>query len=178
MSRLISLDPGTSRQGSCAAALFSDGELREAKIFQQLTRVVLHPVQIARMFANEAERIWGGVDELALEWPVVRRAKQQKGDQADILALAGVCGAFAGVFDCRVAAYRPEDWKGQIPKPKKGETYIIETRVIAALSPSERDTLYKLVAVYGARFHNVVDAIGIGLYHLGRLHQTKSFYRG
>ena len=75
--------------------------------------------------------------------------------------------------DSVVVKYEPREWKGQVPKPKRGETwdsYIIHKRVSRALDGVEL-ALYMeaLEVVPVAQRHNIVDAVGIGLKYLRRM---------
>ena len=87
---------------------------------------------------------------------------------ADIIKLAQSAGAWAGIYatlGAEVHWVLPAQWKGQIPKPKRGETYIVEKRVLAVLSPPERAVLeLGCKGLCASKRHNVIDAVGIGLW--------------
>lgn len=72
-----------------------------------------------------------------------------------------------------VTTYEPRQWKGQVPKPKryeKWDTYIIHQRILKVLDKDELKVyLLALATVPEKQRHNIVDAVGIGLHHLGRL---------
>lgn len=92
-------------------------------------------------------------------------------DANDLIAVALVAGAILGRLGCPAALPLPEDWKGGISKPKtkaqyERDGYPVEERARGKLSPSElacvewpRDWKKRL---------DVADAIGIGLWALGR----------
>ena len=89
-----------------------------------------------------------------------------QGSAADILKLAQAAGRWAGIYSALGVPARwvePAQWKGQIPKPKRGETYIIEKRVLEVLSPPERAVLdLGCKGLCASKRHNVIDAVGIG----------------
>ena len=93
---------------------------------------------------------------------------RSKARPADILKLAQAAGRWAGIYSALGVPARwvePAQWKGQIPKPKRGETYIIEKRVLEVLSPPERAVLdLGCKGLCASKRHNVIDAVGIGLW--------------
>lgn len=83
----------------------------------------------------------------------------QKGDQNDLIALATIGGQIAGRFPHARSVYvTPATWKGQVPK------HIMARRIERGLV--ERECLHALrLDRYAASLrHNVLDAVGIGLY--------------
>jgi hypothetical protein len=90
-----------------------------------------------------------------------------KGDPNDLVPLAGIGAAFASRFD-RFKWYLPKEWKGQLPKGIAFEKRILDrldTLEIAEIIPA------------GSLTHNIYDAIGIGLHHLGRFQRRRVFAR-
>ncbi len=112
------------------------------------------------------ENIPGADGVVVIEMPQVYQGhKNTKGAAPeDIVGLAVMVGACAGATPHRVALVTPNRWKGQVPKD------IMWSRCVKRLSVQE-------LAVYEAATrsvrpglrHNVHDAIGLGLYYLGRL---------
>lgn len=93
------------------------------------------------------------------EFPQVYRGPRAN-DPADLLELAGVVGAVGRALspaDVRVVL--PREWGGQVPKDIKN------ARVLAKLTPAEHARIEPCPA---SLLHNVLDAIGIGLWVLGR----------
>jgi len=155
---MISVDPGTKVS---AAARWADGELQS---------VWWAPIPIDS-------------GNLVIEVPVLR--PYGKADPQDILDLMRVVEKWAGQAG-RIVEIKPETWKGQTPKP------IHHRRILEALTPVEREvfamacghtvedirayvrraceTLARLgvVARYSRKSHNLFDAVGIGLWYLGR----------
>lgn len=168
MSYLIAVDPGKLQ---CGVAIFKDALL----VHGTLAR---NPVDTSgsdgpQVWRNTAQNVvdayvrhtkdysHGWVKALVLEVPQIYRTGLQKGDQRDVLALAGVDGAIAGMFDCPVSYYTPAQWKGQVPK------VVMNKRIMSRLSPVELKAID--VRVPASLIHNVQDAIGIGLKYLRRL---------
>lgn len=94
-------------------------------------------------------------DEAVVEMPTARRRHPRPDDILKLAALAGQC----------VARYRtcttvsPQRWKGQLPKA------VCQKRVFSRLTKKEITLAsWGLVKLD----HNAWDAIGIGLYFLGR----------
>lgn len=71
---------------------------------------------------------------------------------------------------CRIEQAYPVQWKGNIPKPEKAEDeYVIETRLLALLSPEEKKLIYRSNSARARRLdHNMIDAGGMGAWRLGR----------
>lgn len=67
---------------------------------------------------------------------------------------------WAKSFGLKSVLVDPNEWKGSVPK------VIHQKRILAVLSVEERARLPKLLKT---KSHNMIDAVGIGLYHLGRL---------
>lgn len=121
--------------------------------------------------------------ELVVEWPRTYRAVRSKGDPNDLLALCGVGGAVAGALAVAVAArdialratsYEPAEWTGQVPKTtlqRKRFQSIRAERIAQRLVEDE------LPVWRGIETHDEIDAVGIGLYHLGRFEPHRVFPR-
>lgn len=121
--------------------------------------------------------------EFVAEWPRVLRAVKSKGDPNDLINLAGVASAVAGALAVAVAArdvalkvtsYFPDEWTGQVPKTilqRKRFQSIRAERIAARLVEDE------LPVWRGIETHDEIDAVGIGLYHLGRFEPHRVFPR-
>ncbi len=183
--KLIAVDPGVHE---CACAEFVDGSL---------TRVEF----ISAVWGGPGSgRFWPmatyDVDECVIEIP-----QHDKRVGVHNSALALHAGLIAGACRCGVYAYTPSNgenpWKGSTPKP------VHHRRVWAELSPDERavfpagteariikacekgalDGWRKPGGEYygkakgadgiGARVHNVLDAVALGMHHLGRYSEVK-----
>ncbi|NTX15501.1 hypothetical protein HUA76_32505 [Myxococcus sp. CA056] len=109
--------------------------------------------------------------QLILEMPRVYAAAHQKGDQNDLIQLAGVVGMLGG-FLPNVASRRsvyPRDWKGTVD----ADAFI--ERIKQRLDAAEH--LCVELPSAATIHHNVWDAIGIGLHTLGRLAPRRVYPR-
>lgn len=155
MSAVLAVDPGLR---ACGVAVFrDDGELLAAGLVENPvergnSHLALHSMAVAvRAFARD---FLGDVRDLAvvcermqLDGRTDRRRMQAVLDLAVVSGLVGPC-----------ALYEPREWKGGVPKA------IHQRRILDRLTSAERGR----IASAGALTHNVVDAVGIGLHHLGR----------
>jgi hypothetical protein len=165
---LVAIDPGVY---ACGVASFEDGFLVAAA----LIKVARAEGREARA-AEAAAAAWAVVEwclgrdvgELAVEWPRVYAGQIRRGesraDPNDLLPLAGVDAAVAAVFGgMRVSSYAPSEWKGQMPKD------VCRRRIASRLTLAEEHILEEAARTAGGGGHNVWDAVGVGLHHLGRL---------
>jgi hypothetical protein len=103
---------------------------------------------------------------VVIERPQVYLASKSKGDPNDLITLAIQVGRYWEQYERAgdsVRTFLPREWKGQVPKD------IQAGRILAKLSAQEQD----VVANYGrmvnkGKHHNMMDAIGLGLFALGR----------
>lgn len=191
---ILAIDPGLNNP---AAALFRHGRLIKAsrikphkewkslvvgercrliarKIHEWTTESGLDEHQAALAYLAEMEgrleeahqrRQDHGVVAVVVEWPQIYRAGKSKGDPNDLPPLVGVAMCLAGRLDVEVRSYKPKEWIGGVPKSETGD---------ARESPRGRkvwrcldDTERAVVTVS----HDSLDAIGLGLFDLGRLFQ-------
>lgn len=85
----------------------------------------------------------------------------------DILKLCVSLGRYVDWFEDNAGGtvdyVKPASWKGQVPKE------IHHPRIYAALRPEEQKILYDTgLAMADSKRHNMVDAVGLGLYSVGR----------
>ena len=145
---LLAIDPGTD----CGWSLFVE------------TRLVACGLGDPRH--STAHRV-KDIERVVIERPFVY--PKSPVDPNDIIALALKAGEWAGHYRSwsEIVYVFPWQWKGSVPKP------IHHQRIRAKLSEQElkvlrlakRDTLH---AVQKSKVHNVVDAIGLGLFGVGR----------
>lgn len=159
--RLIAVDPGVK---ACACAEFDDGVLVDV------------------WFQSPGDRYRGTVDDVVAEKPQFDSRVSKH-----VIDLAWTGALVAASFGAPVTAYTPSEWKGSTPKP------IHHHRMWQVLTPEERavfpaDTEARIAeacrkgglenwrrsgAEYygkgkGADVHNYLDAVALGLHHLGR----------
>lgn len=157
---LLTVDPGLR---GCGVALFRDGRLVWAKYVLNLERTDRGGDCFRGMaFAveNEARHAgYEGSERVLVELPQVYQSKHQKGDQDDILQLAGVVGALCMALPPS-RTVRPREWKGTIAKE------VMTRRILSRLDTDEDAAILRKSE---ALDHNIIDAVGIGLWYLGRL---------
>lgn len=171
--RLLALDPGLR---GCGVAVFNDEVLAWAGYTRNpvkgdgldavvcMARAVKDVVPVTRDV--------GGVTVVA-ERMQVYTAGKGKGDPNDLIPLAAIVGGIAAMF-CGTTPrtpstwYKPREWKSTMPK---GDAFT--ARVLERLSEFERSAIHEC----GALSHNVYDAIGIGLFHLGRFTRRRVIAR-
>ncbi len=158
---LVALDPGIR---GCGVACFTDGVLDRAGYVKSPARSGNSAAECIAM-ARAVESFYEGeASEVAVEWPQVYASTRDK-DPNDLLALCGVDTACAVVLapNGRVVTYRPREWKGQLKKEA------CHFRLRSRLSPEEALVLAEAETLAKSMAHNMLDAVGIGLHHLGRL---------
>jgi Holliday junction resolvasome RuvABC endonuclease subunit len=179
--RLLAIDPSLSATGY---AIFeydppSQGESGYSKLSScgvfKVSRQA-HPLHTTMLLSERIYSYFFKVanlprfDTLAVEWPQVYRSTKSKGDPNDLLGIAALCGCLATTLGVRhVVAYKPAQWIGQLPKARKVKDSPRASRIFAALSETERELVPDQ--------NDVIDAVGIGLYHLNRLNR-KRIYKG
>lgn len=173
---LVALDPGIR---GCGLALFDHmGYLHAASY-------VKNPVKKG----DDLDAVLGMVNAVVVqclrpllpdyiaERMQIHRQGKRKGDPNDLVPLGGIATGVAMELHAHTARWvYPREWKGNIPKPEPGEPlgeYLIYQRVMDRLSESERST----IQYHGALSHNVIDAIGIGLFQLGRFKNKRVIAR-
>lgn len=169
---LLSADPGKWAAG--VAAYGDDNQLLAAKLLKSRSR---NPAQasfeIGLGAAQFAVEVFGhrGVDRVCCEMPNIRARIRQKGDPNDLLFLTLVNGAIWTAVPTNSREPVPvNDWKSNIPKE------IIRGRLTGdwgddpPLAPQPPKLSLPEIRLLGEDpNHNVVDAVGIGLWALHRL---------
>lgn len=153
MPGLISIDPGVKALGWAA---WSDGVLQAAGCSRTAERDL--GAALAAHRAAVGLHVYGATDA-AVESMQYRPTDSTPQDLIDVqtigLGVAGMCR--------HVHLYRPSAWKGTIPKA------VHHRRNMGALSMYEQAVTAQALADCPRGNHKeVLDAIGIGLYHLKR----------
>lgn len=106
--------------------------------------------------------------ELVIEKPQIYEQRKWKARSSDLIDLAIMVGALireVQANDCQTP--HPKDWKGTVPKTKELEDYIIHRRNLKVLQQKERVAYNSGLETGPAGLqHNIVDAVGIGLWAL------------
>lgn len=152
---LVAVDPGLRE---CGIAVFVDGKLVRAALARNAEKKVRGPKAWCSMAASVLVAAGSASPDLV----IVERMRINRGvNPDDILELQGVAGAVC----VRLSApdqigYLAREWGGAVPKPVKN------ARVESKLTPDELAAIDP--AIPASMRNHVLDAIGIGLYHLGR----------
>lgn len=148
MTHLLSIDPGKN----LGWASFCDGSLNGCGVISD---------------ALDLDRLCGRLPRydkivLVIEKPQVYQGRKSKGDPNDLIDLAVQAGFVVGrLRPSKTVWPKPATWKGQVPKE------VVERRVLAILTEQEKELVGHADVRRSVR-HNMYDAIGIGLWHLGR----------
>lgn len=146
--RLLAIDPG-----ACTGwAWFQGGELLRAGVCNADERPTMNV------------QPWAPIDTpdlLIIEWPNAHETRNASpGKVQDLFRMCIRAGRLEERADALSVRYvMPSDWKGQILKEETMR------RVLARLSTEEKARLPNLPKT---KAHNMFDAIGIGLFELGR----------
>ena len=158
------IDPGTSAKGGAGLAIFSNqGELFDA--------FLLRPPPVL----DVAERIRRTLVDLypvpvqlcVVEWPQI-----YKGDRRDPNHLLGLTGMAMAI----VTRLNPDEVKSVLPRTWKGtlDGDVMTKRIEERLRPEE---LQRIAHCPASLRHNILDAVGLGLWHFGRLERKRVIRR-
>lgn len=101
-------------------------------------------------------------DVVVVELPQVYLHGRMVGDPDDLIGMAFTAGRIVSLISCgEVVTVKPAEWKGQVPKD------IHNARTMAKLNEYEREVL-EHSGVPKHLKHNLIDAIGLGLWYLKR----------
>jgi hypothetical protein len=102
-------------------------------------------------------------DEVVIEKPKIYPVRQWKGDPNDLIDVAVVAGYMGGIVNCRKVKWiTPQEWKGNRPKD------VDHRHTMSLLSPEEKEVIKETKGVLKSQKHNMIDAVGIGLWYLRR----------
>ena len=170
MSRLLAIDPGLRNMG---VAVFEDGTLVFADNIKGSPATELSDAIYDMAKAVISLEELKGVTEVVSELPQIYRVS--KGDPNDLINICLPACIVIGHTKLKPTLVYPRQWKGQLP------ANVCAGRILTKLTEKEREaidwlesfenTLKKCVKEgreIGGVKHNAIDAVGIGLYHLGR----------
>lgn len=172
---LFALDPSLLSAG---CAVFRDGVLAEAWRHRPLFPFPTgdDPLAVGDRWQTWAQVIGnaflqrGTGGTLVWERPQIYRASKSKGDPNDLIALAAIGNGVAAHFRRGATmAPTPAQWTGQVKKATRGSAWKSPRgmRIRSRLTPAE-------LALVPDQ-HDVVDAVGLGLWALGRLEVTRVY---
>lgn len=144
---MVAIDPGKHASGWAA---FVGGEL-----------VLCGYTGSAKTLVAALYPIYREPSLAVIEAPRVYDRKRWKGDPNDLIDISIAGGILVGALRPKeIRIIRPQDWKGQTPK------HIQADRTLAKLTEAERSQLEGVTTK--SKLHNVIDAVGIGLWELKR----------
>jgi hypothetical protein len=151
----VAVDPGVVKGG---LAIYIDGLLVRAETVRAPT-----PRAWAAKLVDSVASVLRGLEGADVEW-VVERMVKRRGKAVKHSDLDRVERSVEALKDMirqspsvrgRIVRVKPEAWKAQIPKP------ICHARSQKILSHTERLSILDTG-------HDALDAVGIGLFHIGR----------
>jgi hypothetical protein len=104
-------------------------------------------------------------NNIIIEKPKIYPVRQWKGDPNDLISVALIAGWIAGftdVFSDDIEYVTPQAWKGNRPKE------VDHRHTMSRLSTEEKEVIKETKGVLKSQKHNMIDAIGIGLWYLRR----------
>lgn len=113
------------------------------------------------------------ISNVVFEKPQIYRASRSKGNPNDLLGLVGVSMAVAARLpQAFISSPTPAEWCGNLKKNTRGSAKASPRakRILSRLTPAEA----KLVPDQ----HDALDAVGLGLWFLGRLNPVRVFSNG
>lgn len=104
------------------------------------------------------------IAEVVIEKPRIYPGAKQKARAEDVITLAVRAGEWGGRYEhLKVRYVEPHGWKGAVPKE------IHQPRIWAKLDAREKDIVDRACkGMAPSKRHNVIDAVGIGLWAVGR----------
>lgn len=161
---ILALDPGIR---GCGIALFS---LDKRLIACDYVKNSYHTGNDANAVLGMANAVLGQglrdrVKQFVFEHPRIYTVSKSKGDNNDLLPLVGIAYAVASQLQGQAGLFRvfPHEWKGTMTKD------VCHARTRTRLDTAELLVLDAALTEAGSMGHNVLDAVGIGLHHVGRL---------
>lgn len=157
MKRVLAIDPGVVS----GFALFEDGEL--ACAWEEEHRNLLDvniASELTRCYVLDSDQYSTVLDDVVIEYPQIYPIKNWKGDPNDLIQVGVIVGQYIANLVLKWIVYniyqpKARAWKGQVPK------FVMNKRTLEKLTPAERKRIIK-------KSEHVLDAIGIGLWHLKR----------
>ena len=158
---LLAIDPSLTSTG---VAVFVDGRLFHTKAVRikagKEEDIVARAYRVAEEVCDRCDP-----DEVVVERP----EKSWRGVGTDLYGNCWVGGIIVGMLshsDLQVRSYRTSEWSGQVPKDTtvKGAKTSPRARWIERCLEGDELRVWAQ-----AKYNDEVDAVGIGLFYLGRL---------
>lgn len=158
---LMAVDPGFSASSGTGWAFFDRGALAACGVITPKSTRLAEKIEEIRNILDDVGRM--AVRVFVIEIPRVYPGPRQKGDQNDIIDLAVVAGALIAPNASEKLLVHPRTWAGTVPKKIRHERLLRKESEGGVLSAAERARFPG-----GAKAHNAFDAVGIGLWAIGR----------
>lgn len=170
MTTLLAVDPGLRYP---AAAWFVNGVLHKAsrvKVKYDPKQPILERCRDISLAITD----WcpDTPDKIIAEYPQVYTREKSKGDPNNLIPLACIGACLSGLYvGVPIMSPKPREWTGNVPKDEDGDPWKSPRgqRVWDRLSPAERACVIPS--------HDAVDAVGLGLFCLGRFERRRVFSR-
>ncbi len=150
MGRLVSIDPGVRFLGW---AFFNNKRLVSCGV--KKAKGLNEMFEQCKVFESY------DVDLVVIEKPQVYIQRKMKGDANDLITIALVAGYVAALFN-DVDFVKPRDWKGSVEKE------VMCRRVVNRWMNEREREILAAKQIPKSYVNNTIDAIGVGMYHLGR----------
>lgn len=175
---LLAIDPSIASSG---IAVFRRGKLVAARTVQrerEAACIGTRCVAMALDLLTWCETVGCDPEVYVHEWPQIYTDDKSVGDPNDLPGLAAIGSGVGTVLQLaglkrnrpiEIISPKPADWIGQLPKVKTGSAWKSPrgARVWSRLDVDERR--------HAPDQHDVVDAIGLGLWALGRFDRVRVF---
>jgi len=151
--RIVAVDPGAH---SIAWAAFEETRLRGCDFDEAGDRQ-----ELAGKIHQRMSRLLRDGFQAVIELPQIYDQRRWRGDPNDLVMVAVTVGMVAQVMNGRAELVHPHDWKGSRSKE-------IDHPVTLGLLDETELHILESVKVLKSKHHNILDAIGIGLWKVGR----------
>ena len=151
---LVSIDPGKHVSGY---AIFFKCRLVECGMAKEAEDLTRHWGRTSSVCCS-----LGWPETVTMEMPQIYDRRRWKGDPNDLLPITAAGALLAGSLNPQIfKVVTPEEWKGQTPKEIQND------RDMGVLYPAELEVV-EAAGITPSKIHNMIDAIGIGLWELKR----------
>ena len=161
---ILAIDPGLTALGW---AFFNNQTLKSCGI-SRTKETALH--ERIKDHIKNLHRQLRQCQILVIEKPEVYSQRFLKGDPRDLVNLGILIGGLIVAADCPIVhMVYPKRWKGQIPKEIHGERILGKLTAAELGVLTDKEALGEPASCPESLLHNVIDAIGIGLWHKKRI---------
>ncbi len=174
--RLLAIDPSVRSTG---VAIFLGGKLYRSAVIKNYTKYgsncqgtrALDMALEIRDWTTKQQVVIEYEFDLVYEWPQIYTLSKSKGDPNSLLLTVAPAVVLSGLGDFnRVITPTPSEWAGQTKKVTTGDPWKSQRAqmVYRRLDETERSLVPKS--------HDAIDAVGLGLWALGRFERIRVNY--